>query len=137
VAALLRERWLSLALGLGGAVHVALTMLGIGGMSCPMLRVAGLPCPGCGISRASAGLISGDWAAWVEMHLLAPLFLMAIVLLLAGGLLPARARLRLMAAVEQVERKTGLTLALLVAVVAYWALRLAGDPAGFAGRMSL
>ncbi|HOG51512.1 MAG TPA: DUF2752 domain-containing protein [Lentisphaeria bacterium] len=50
---------------------------------CPFLNLTSLPCPSCGMTRALAALLHGDFAAAMQWHAFAPLFL---VLALAAWL---------------------------------------------------
>ena len=40
---------------------------------CPFALATGMACPGCGMTRAAAHLIRGDWATAVGYHPLVPL----------------------------------------------------------------
>src|SRR5690606_14827389 len=70
-----------------GAVAVAVAALaGSGAPVCPSAGWLGVPCPGCGLTRASLLLVSGDVAAALRLH---PLVLVAApaALWLVGDLL--------------------------------------------------
>jgi hypothetical protein len=62
-----RSRWLSF--GLAGAA--LLLLMWSGGLGCPMLRVFHQPCPTCGMSRALALLMHGQWRASLQLQPLA------------------------------------------------------------------
>ncbi|MBZ0122044.1 MAG: DUF2752 domain-containing protein [Sandaracinaceae bacterium] len=40
---------------------------------CPTRLMFGIPCPGCGLTRASVALLSGDLVAMLRFHPLAPI----------------------------------------------------------------
>jgi hypothetical protein len=67
-----RHRWLSW--GLAGVV--VLLLLCSGGVACPMQRVFHQPCPTCGMTRALALLVRGQWLASLSLQ---PLALPAMV----------------------------------------------------------
>jgi hypothetical protein len=54
-------------------VASALFFLGPGERSpCLVLAATGVPCPGCGMTRAAASLLRGEWTAMWRFHPLAP-----------------------------------------------------------------
>jgi len=71
----------------------ALVLAGIAGMvglvlafqlpTCPTALFFGVPCPGCGLTRATLLLFTGDVAGALRMHPLVPLLLPAFVLPIA------------------------------------------------------
>jgi Protein of unknown function (DUF2752) len=131
----LAQRGLAAGLALACAAQVALTALGLPGWPCPFRQATGLPCPGCGLSRAVAALMRGDWGQAMASHAFAPLAAAAAVALAVAALLPGDARRRLAAGVEAVERKTGLSLVLGAGTVLYWLARFLYTPlAPFTGR---
>ena len=44
------------------------------GLPCPLLLLTGLQCPACGLTRAAAALLHGDFAAAFGHHVLWPLW---------------------------------------------------------------
>jgi hypothetical protein len=50
---------------------------------CPSALFLGIPCPGCGLTRASLLLLSGDFAGALRMHPLSPLLAPLCALLIA------------------------------------------------------
>lgn len=122
-AALLRSRpTVALLTGIAG-LHLGLTALGLPGWPCPLLHGLGVPCPGCGLSRAALELLRGEWRASLSHHAFAPLLLAALAMIGVASLLPEARRLSLAGAVERLERRTGLSAILLVALVLYWIAR--------------
>jgi hypothetical protein len=67
----------------------------------------------------------------MTLHAFAPLFLLAIVLIICAGILPEGRRLALAEVVAAFERRTGLTSLLLVGLLIYWAARLVLMPTLF------
>jgi hypothetical protein len=131
LAPLMENRLIGWMIVSAAGVQSGLTVLGLPGWSCPFLHVLGLPCPGCGLSRATAALLRGDWSTSATYHAFAPLFLLAFVLLSCSILLPERSRIWLIRQVERVERRTGITAILLVTLVLYWLIRLLLFPNAF------
>jgi hypothetical protein len=124
LAQLLEQRATGLVIGSFAVVHLGLMHFGLPAWSCPIRHTLGIPCPGCGLSRAIAALLHGDWRTALERHAFAPVILAALVLLVGMALLPEPARRRGIALVARFERLTGLTALLLVALVVYWLARL-------------
>jgi hypothetical protein len=131
IAPILRRQGLSLVLGLAGGAQVVATLLNTPAVSCPVMEIVHVPCPGCGLSRACAAMIRGDWLLAIRMHAFAPLFLAAIVLLILSGCLPTWARLQLATTMGRFERNTALPSLLLVVLVLYWLARLLYAPSAF------
>jgi Protein of unknown function (DUF2752) len=117
--------WIFLA---AGAVQVGLTLFHLPGWPCAFRATTGRPCPGCGMSRAMAALVRGDWRAALFLHAFAPLFAAAGVLMIVAAVLPADRRERLAGQVAGVERATGSTLWLVAAFMVYWLVRLLYTP---------
>lgn len=85
------------------------------GPGCPFHSITGVDCPFCGMTRATVALGRGDWRTALALHPLAPLVLASILGLLVIVAL-GRADLLL---------RGRRPLALLGAILAIWALRLA------------
>ncbi len=124
VAPLLRQRGVSLCLAIAGALQVGLTLQHAPAISCPFLEVTGVPCPGCGVSRACAALVRGHWQQSVQLHVFAPLFLVAIGLFAMAAALPNRRREAMAARIEAAEARSGVTILLLTGLMLYWLVRL-------------
>ena len=74
-----------------------------------MLHGLGIPCPGSARPRHGSAILRGDWHTWLQMHALAPCFLLAVGLFAAAAVLPARPREVMIDAVERLERRTGIS----------------------------
>lgn len=131
LTSLLRSRPTATFLAGIAGVHLALVAFGLPGWPCPLLSGLGIPCPGCGLSRAVIELLRGDWRGAMELHAFAPVFLVAIAMILGTSLLPERHRLPLIETVERVERRTGVSALLLVGLLLYWVFRWASEPATY------
>jgi hypothetical protein len=134
---LAKSRVAALSLGVAGAVQVGCTLAGITTFHCPLLHLVGVPCPGCGISRGSAEFLRGHWSGWIDMHLFAPLFLAAIVILLVLGLMPAEHRSTAVNHLARVESRTHLPALLLAIIILYWIVRLSYGFSAFSHRMAV
>jgi hypothetical protein len=125
---LLEQRLVTLIFIAAGALQVGLTLFHLPGWPCAFRATTGRPCPGCGMSRAMAALVRGDWGAALFLHAFAPLFAAAGVLMIVAAVLPADRRERLAGQVAGVERATGSTLWLAAAFMVYWLVRLLYTP---------
>jgi hypothetical protein len=110
------------------ALQVGLALFHLPGWPCAFRATTGRPCPGCGMSRALAALVRGDWGAALFLHAFAPLFAAAGLLLLVASVLPAAWRARLVQGVSAVERATGAAVWLAGAFMVYWLVRLLYTP---------
>ncbi|HEX6276690.1 MAG TPA: DUF2752 domain-containing protein [Polyangiaceae bacterium] len=123
-----RARRALLALGFiaGAAAFVA-----VGPPMCPTALFFGIPCPGCGLTRATLALLSGDFGAALRFHplvvVLTPVFAYAVGTALfdyvRGG--PAGPGSRWLEWFS-VRTRYGAALALLVAVLGVWGARFVG-----------
>jgi hypothetical protein len=126
LAPLLENRRILLIPVVAAALQVGLTVLGLPGWRCPVKGLFGIPCPGCGLSRATAHLIQGEWEAAIATHAFAPVFLAGFVLIVIVGLVPEKFFRAIVCRIETVERKTGLVGFVLVCMIIYWLIRLPG-----------
>ena len=124
MAPLLAKRQTGLVLAGAAAVHAGLVVLGLPGWHCPIRHGLGLPCPGCGLSRAVTALFHADWQTSMTYHAFAPLFLVALIILVGVNLLPSQQRDGMVVRIDRLERRTRITAILLLAFVLYWLLRL-------------
>jgi len=122
--ALLLERRTTGVVIVGAAIlHTLLVSLGLPSWQCPVRNGLGIPCPGCGLSRATAALLHGDWQTSVTYHAFAPLFLVAFGLIAVVTVLPSSQRQAAISWVARMERRTGITGILLILLVVYWLAR--------------
>lgn len=124
LAPILESRGISLALVGVACLHFGLVLSGLPSIPCPIREALGLPCPGCGLSRAIAALVQGDWQTSLHYHLFAPFFLVAFGLLVAATLSPAWSRPRLIRWIDRFESGTGISCILSIGLVVYWLVRL-------------
>jgi hypothetical protein len=124
IANLLEQRCMSLAILGAVGLQTGLTMAGLPGWPCLFRHSLGLPCPGCGLSRAMAALLQGEWDSAFSFHAFAPLILMLIFLVAASMLLPDGPRRRLIAGFAGVERRSGLGALVIAGMLLYWLGRL-------------
>jgi lysylphosphatidylglycerol synthetase-like protein (DUF2156 family) len=104
--------------------HFLLVSLNLPGWPCPVRHGLGIPCPGCGMTRAIAALVKGDWSGAMAIHAFAPFALLTMAFIAAAALLPHRQTSRLSIWVAQVEKRTGISLILTLLFVTYWLIRL-------------
>lgn len=76
-------------------------------------------------------LLHGDWRNSLELHAFAPIFVIALLLVAWTAFLPEQQRLWLTGRLEMVERRTGVTAILLIAMMCYWLIRLLVFPEAF------
>jgi hypothetical protein len=126
LAPILGNRGIALILAGAAVLQVGLTFLGLPGWRCPIKALLGIPCPGCGLSRAMAQLIHGEWQAAILTHAFAPVFLAGFVLMVIITLVPKNFFRAIVYRIAVVERITGLVGFVLVGMIIYWLIRLPG-----------
>ncbi len=126
LAPILADRRIALILVGVAVLQVGLTVSGLPGWRCPVMAMLGIPCPGCGLSRAMALLIRGEWQAAMLMHAFAPVFLAGFALMLIVSLMPERYSREIICRIAVVERTTGFVGYLLICMIIYWLIRLPG-----------
>jgi hypothetical protein len=126
LAPLLQHRWMGFLLVGIGIVQTASVLVGIQIWTCPIRATLHIPCPGCGLSRATALLVQGKWGEMLHTHAFAPLFLLGFAVIAATSILPESLRQKVIGCVAALERRTGIVMILLLALIAYWGLRLIG-----------
>ncbi|MFN0088478.1 MAG: DUF2752 domain-containing protein [Blastocatellia bacterium] len=124
LSSLMGDRTAAGAICAVGALQAGLVLGGLPAWQCPMLATTGIPCPGCGLSRAVALFLRGEWPRAMETHAYAPVLIFTLSLLLLALVLPGELRRKLISAVEAVERRTAVSAALLIGIVIYWLARL-------------
>ncbi|MDO8753201.1 MAG: DUF2752 domain-containing protein [Anaerolineales bacterium] len=97
--------------------------MGLPAWQSPTHEVFGLPGPGCGLSWAIVALLQSDWRTALTFHAFAPFFVIALSLIGITTFLPRGPRDKLVALVEDLERRTGLTAILLLGLIIYWLAR--------------
>jgi hypothetical protein len=131
ISDLLSTPALSMGIIGAGAAHIALCAGGFGGWQCPIYQATGWPCPGCGLGRACALLLRGEWTESIRVHAFAPVLLFALAVLGAGFILRGRAKRTLHTVVTRMEDRANLGGILLGALIIYWFSRLMLDGAHF------
>ena len=128
---LIEQRAVVIAMAALAAVQTVLVALRLPGWPCAFREATGIPCPGCGLSRAMAALLHGDWRTAVGLHAFAPLLAVGGLLLLAAALQREPRRLRVAERIASFESRTGLAVWLAAAFLVYWAVRLLYHPLTF------
>jgi len=108
------------------AFQILLAAAGGRGWPCPIQSAFGLACPGCGLTRSAALLIQGKWQAAASTHAFAPLFLGAFILSAVCGVMPRGFRQYACLQVAALEKRTGIGVLVVLAMLFYWGFRLAG-----------
>jgi hypothetical protein len=121
---ILHERKFALAVFASGGILLALMLVGVFGWPCPLLHFFGVPCPGCGLTRATFLLLSGDFQKAMKFHAFAPVVLAGLGALGAAGLLPDKTRRSWVDWLVYLEQRTGIVLILIAASIVYWLARL-------------
>jgi hypothetical protein len=121
---ILRDRKLALAISGMALLQLTLAAFGMGAWQCPFIHVLGIPCPGCGLTRASLFLFRGDWRRAIDFHAFAPVFIIALALVICAAIAPKSPRARLLAGIESLERHTGITSLVLLGLIVYWLARV-------------
>ena len=124
LASLMADRRIGWAVLGASAAQAGLMAMDLPGWPCPFRHGIGLPCPGCGLSRAVGALFQADWKMAFEYHAFAPLIVLALTILITASLMPNRQRAVIIQTVERIERRAGLSALLLLAMMAYWFVRL-------------
>ena len=115
------------ALVLAGLLAGAALVVALRVPTCPTALFLGVPCPGCGLTRATLLLFSGDVTGALRMHPLLPLLLPAFVIPLAHvGLEYLRGPRPGARSPWQARWVTPAAIALGVLMLGVWGLRFAG-----------
>ena len=67
--------WLASGAVAAFALLVVIPRLAFRAPTCLVLLLTGVPCPGCGMTRATACLVNGDFESMLRFHPLAPLLM--------------------------------------------------------------
>ena len=124
LAPLLLNRWLNCILAAFGVVQLLLEHVGLAGWQCPVYSTSGLICPGCGLTTAGLLLLKGSWRPAFEIHAFALPLLSGILVMGTIGILPTRYRVKAVRKVAAVEKRTGIVVILLFAMILYWLMRI-------------
>lgn len=124
LASLITDRRQALVIGGVVGLQFGLTAMGLPGWPCPFKAVFGIPCPGCGLSTAVGLLLHGQWHAAMTTHAFAPVFLAGTLLILGISILPETLRSRAIQSISIIERRSGVTLLIMIALFFYWGFRL-------------
>jgi len=125
-SSLLTDRGGGLVVFGAGGIHLALNLMGLPGWACPIRAATGVPCPGCGMTVSAVQFLRGDFAASIETHAFAPIFLLAMFVMVAALILPSNSRQQLVSFIHRLETRFGVTSWVLFALVVYWGVRLIG-----------
>lgn len=120
----LQSRRITALLSFVALMQIGLAGAGLHGWACPIQASLGVPCPGCGLSRAMAALLFGQWHLAIMMHPFAPGFLAGILLLALMSLLPGGIRARAVRTIDAVERRTGFFICIVIGLGVHWSLRI-------------
>ena len=126
MATLMADRKTAITLSSMGVLIVLLQISGLPGWLCPLDTALGRPCPGCGLTRALAQLSGGHWQLALQTHVLAPLAATAIFLVGIAAVLPRTWHRRLVSKIALIEGRSGLGVAVIVAIIGHWIGRQGG-----------
>jgi hypothetical protein len=124
LATILRSRVTCALISAAAFIQISLVSIGLPGWRSPFHAFLGIPDPGCGLTRAIVFLLRGEWQKALTYHAFAPLFVIALGTIGLATFLPNQRRDRLVAWIEGIENRTGLTAILLIGLVIYWLARL-------------
>ena len=123
IAPILQDPMILRILSALALIQLLVTLLGVQGWQCPVKGSVGLACPGCGLSTAMVALILGDWQTAFSIHAFAPLFVMALILMVLLSFLPRRFNRIIVERLAALERNRGVTVLFLIAFFGYWGVR--------------
>ena len=126
LAPLLAERKIAAILSAGAAFIILMKMAGLTGWQCPVDAMIGRSCPGCGLTRALVALIEGNWQVAIQLHLLAPVAAVVLILLATVAVLPAAPGKKIAAAIAVLESRSGIGLLVILMAGVQWIGRLRG-----------
>jgi len=97
---------------------------------CPSKNLLGIPCPGCGLTRATAALFSGELGVAMAYHPLFPVIVPLVFWLVLRTVLVSAGLMRTGAFDPLARLPRWLWIAFGVMLIGIWALRLAGHIGG-------
>ncbi len=124
LAPIVRDGLFCRTLAAAGVIQLMLGTVGRGLVPCPVWELFHAPCPGCGMTRASLALMSGEWGRAMRLNAMAGAFLVGLGVLLVGTFLGSGARARFARRVEAIERRGFPAQAVAIATLLYWIVRL-------------
>ena len=123
---LIQNRTEGLLIVTAGGLQIGLHLAGLPGWACPFKSLFGIPCPGCGLTAAADQLLHGQLGVSLHTHAFASIFVFAFLMMMLVLLLPEKQRQSSLLWIARFERQTGITSLVLIALMLYWAVRLAG-----------
>ena len=126
VAPLMRQRRMCQMILLSFVLLAGGQLLDLRLWFCPFAELTGLPCPGCGLTRATLALGTGDWHASLRYHPFAAFFILVGCFAVIGAVAPTERVEKLALAVESFERRTRLPVIFLMLLVGFSLLRMLG-----------
>lgn len=124
LASIMEKRRETLFLGGVAAIQFGLVTAGLPGILCPFKAGFGIPCPGCGMSTSVSCLLHGDWQGAFTTHAFGPIFFLGLIFVLMVSLLPETLRITVVQKVASIEKRTGITMFIMVGLMFYWGFRL-------------
>jgi len=124
LSSLVKHRQSCLAISGAVGLHLTLVTFNLPSWQCPIRATLGIPCPGCGLSRAIAAILHGDWQTALTIHAFAPIAIIVFSIVLVAAFLPKSARTQLENRLERLERQSKVTTLLLSISLLYWLARL-------------
>ncbi len=130
LAPVLKERVVGIVLLALALLQIVLMRSGGSAMQCSFHASTGFSCPGCGVSRGLVLFAQGDWVGAIEQNWMLPIYVSALILVGLSVVLVGGARVRLIEGVAAFERRTGITLLVVLAMAVYGGARLIGECRG-------
>ena len=122
----IRNRPLTVLVVSAAVLQTGLAAGGLPAWSCPIRAVFSTPCPACGLTSGAVLLLQGNWGAALQAHLLSPMLAAALVLAACSVLMPKPIHRRLVARLEALEKRTGVTTWLGILVGTLWIWQMVG-----------
>lgn len=130
LAPVLKERVVGIVLLALALLQIVLMRSGGSAMQCSFHASTGFSCPGCGVSRGLVLFAQGDWVGAIEQNWMLPIYVSVLILVGLSVVLVGGARVRLIEGVAAFERRTGITLLVVLAMAVYGGARLIGECRG-------
>lgn len=115
-----RDRLILAAPAMGLAFLMTVSPGSVGMTICPFALFTGTACPGCGMTRACAALLKGDFTTAMNLHPLAPLIALQLIVAWVWYVLRRSGRVPPM----QMRTVNVILIATGVALVSVWVVRL-------------